>query len=228
MMLSYAGAVSDLLACPFCRELFADGEAASCPDCGVDLKPMNELPPSLEAQAEDALEGIAPKPTEERRLGWNYWGRSRGALLGLSLLGLALFFSTWVDMTKPELARVSAFDLARGRAGWLWGGAVGWFIMIPLVWSRRTVVSMRGVRVICAMFASMTAIEAIMLMVLPPGGSRLVPVEFTWGYGLYASLLVSIAGVIAAIRFGGKLDEAPAPVIVDRAPGAVPDDETVH
>src|SRR4030095_826946 len=117
----------------------------------------------------------------------------KGVLLLLGLLGLVAFFLPWVEMTQPEIASYSAFDLARGRAGWLWGGAVGWFILLPLVWTRRTIYDMRGVRIICGVSAAMTLVEVLMMVGLPPQGNRLVHIEFSWGTGLYAS------GVVAAL-----------------------------
>jgi hypothetical protein len=198
-----------LLACPFCRQLFATGEAKQCPECGVDLQPMEDLPPSLDALAEH-LERGEVTPPEHRRLALTYWGRGRGPLLLLALLGLACFFAPWVVLERPEAVTLSGFDLARGRAGWLWGGAVGWFVMIPLVASRRTIADMRGVRVITALFSSLTLAEAAMLILLPPSGSRHVGVDLSWGWGLYAGALVSALGVFFGARFGGRLDDIEA------------------
>ncbi len=205
---SYAPAVA-LLACPFCRELFSKGEANQCPECGVDLRGMDSLPPSLEALAEEAASGQMTPP-EHRSLPWWYFGRSKGLLLVLSVIGLLLFFAPWVDMRRPELVSLSGFDLARGRAGWLWGGAVAWFIMLPLVWTRRSLFKMRGVRIVCAMFAAMTLGEVAMMASLPPGGSRYLSVDFSWGWGMWASGIVSVLGIIAAVRFGGSLRDLPS------------------
>jgi hypothetical protein len=198
-----------LLACPFCRELFPPGEESKCPACGLSLKPMHELPPSLDALEEEAARGEYVPP-EDRLLPRWYFGRGRGALLLLGILGLVAFFLPWVAMTQPEIASYSAFELARGRAGWLWGGAVGWFILLPLVWTRRTITEMRGVRIICAVFAGMTLVEVLMMVGLPPQGNRLVPIEYHWGIGLYLSGLAAALGVIAAARFGGRIDDLPA------------------
>jgi hypothetical protein len=209
MAVSYALNMERLLACPFCRELFPAGEQARCPACGLSLRPMNELPPSLDVLEEEAARGEYVAPAE-RELPRYYFRRGRGALLVIGVLGLAAFFLPWVRMTSPEIASYSAFDLARGRAGWLWGGAVGWFILLPLVWTRRSVARMRGVRVICAVFAAMTLVEVLMMVALPPRSNRLYPVEFEWGFGLYASAIVSALGVAVAARFGGRADDLPA------------------
>jgi hypothetical protein len=205
----YAAGVARLLACPFCRELYPEGEADKCPECGVGLKPMEELPPSLEALAEEVASGNVVPP-EERPLPRTYFGRGRGALLVLGLLGLAFFFAPWVEMTRPEIASYSGFELARGRAGWLWGGAAAWFILVPLVWTRRSVARMRGVRIICCLFAAMTLGEVAVMMALPPRGSRYLSFEFHWGWGIYASGLVSLLALYFAARFGGRIDDLPA------------------
>lgn len=206
---SYAASMARLLACPFCRELYSADETRRCPECDVSLQPMDELPPSLEQLHQEALEGEITPP-EDRRLPFGYLGRSRGALLILAVLGLVSFFLPWVIMRKPEIGTYSAFDLARGRAGWLWGGAVAWFVMIPLVATRRTINRMRGVRIITVLFAAMTLGEVAMLVSLPPRSSRFVPVDFSWGWGLYLSGIIATLGVIFAARFGGKLSDMPA------------------
>lgn len=196
-----------LLGCPFCRELFSDDEAESCSVCGVPLLPIDRLPPSYDARARREAERRAVPP-EDRRLPWTYLGRGRGALILSSLCGLGLFFAPWIDMTRPDDIVLSGFLLARLRAGWFWGGAVGWFTLLALVVTRRTVYQMRGVRIIAATFASLTAIEAVLLFSSPPQGGRYLPVEFRWGWGLYASLIVSLIAVAFAARLGGRLEDA--------------------
>jgi hypothetical protein len=206
---TYALSVDRLLACPFCRELYAAAEAQRCPSCGLSLRPMEELPASLEALEEEAARGEYVPP-EERPLPRSYMGRGKGALLVLGILGLVAFFAPWVEMRSPEIASYSAFDLARGRAGWLWGGAVGWFILLPLVWTRRSIRALRGVRLIAAMFASMTLLEAAMMVALPPQSRRLIPIDYSWAWGLYASAAISALGVLFAARLGGRVDDLPA------------------
>ena len=116
----------------------------------------------------------------------------------------------WVELRAPEQIVVSGFDLARHRAGWLWGGAVGWFTMIPLVWTRRTIFKMRGVRIICVLFAALTLAEVAMMMALPPQSSRMRPVDLSWGWGIYLSGAVSLAAAFVASRFGGRVDSISA------------------
>jgi hypothetical protein len=195
-----------LLACPFCRTLYQRDEATVCAVCGVKLVAFERLPPSAEALSEaqhDAGEESKTLP-EDELLQWNDFGRSRGALLVTSLVGLALFFAPWVSMEAPEDVVHSGFDLATGRAGWLWGGATGWFVLLPLIWSRRTIRKMLGARPVSAMLAAMTLFEVGMLVALPPRSDRL-HVEFHWAWGLYASALVSLVGAVLGMRLGGAL-----------------------
>ncbi len=42
-----------LLACPFCREMFEEGEAKTCPVCGMALTEFAKLPPSIEAMHDE-------------------------------------------------------------------------------------------------------------------------------------------------------------------------------
>lgn len=207
MRLGYSGAMAALRACPFCRKLYTSGEASSCPDCDVALVAMSQLPPSLDALEDEAEEGKITFP-EDQPLPTTYMGSGRGALIALSLAGLVAFFLPWVELNAPEQAVYSAFDLARGRAGFLWGGATAWLVMIPLVITRRTINRMRGVRIVTAMFAAMTLTEALMLWLMPPHRGK-TPLELHFRYGLFLSAAISIAGVAVAARFGGSLDKLP-------------------
>ena len=201
-------AVARLLACPFCRSLFPSAEAKQCPECGVKLVPMENLPESLDVAVDEHEAGEVVLP-EQRVLPWNYFGRNRGALLLVAALGLALFFAPWVELRMPEESVRSGFDLARGRAGWLWGGAAGWLVTLPLVWTRRTVQRLRGVRLVTVLFAAMTLIEAGMLLSTPPKAQHHVPLEIVWRWGIYASLVTSIVGIFTAARLGGTLRDLP-------------------
>jgi hypothetical protein len=206
MSLGYSGGMAALRACPFCRKLYTSGEAATCPECEVALVPMSQLPPSLDALAEEEP-GQLVFP-ENQPLPATYMGRGRGALLALSALGLFAFFLPWVELTAPETVVYSAFDLARGRAGFLWGGATAWLVMIPLVITRRTIARMRGVRIVTVMFAAMTVTEALMLWLMPPRRGP-TPLELHFRYGLYLSGAISLVGMAVAARFGGSLDNLP-------------------
>jgi hypothetical protein len=216
MRLGYSGAMAALQACPFCRKLFTAGEASHCPDCDVALVGMNQLPPSLDALEDEAEQGQITLP-EDQPLPSTYLGRGRGALMALSVAGIAAFFLPWVELTSPESVVYSAFDLARGRAGWLWGGVTAWLVLIPLVLTRRTITRMRGVRIVTIMFAAMTFTEVMMLWLLPPRRG-ITPLELHFRYGLFLSGAISLLGVAVATRFGGTLDNLPKFLLDTRAP----------
>jgi hypothetical protein len=192
-----------LLACPFCRVLYSKGEADTCPECGVGLLPLERLPPSYEATLDEPP--APPILPENEILPRSDFSRGRGPLLVLAALGLVAFFLPWVVMTRPSDEIRSGFDLARGRAGWLWGGAVAWFVLIPLVWTRRTINAMRGVRPIVVLFSSMSLVEVGMMVLLRPSGPASIPVAYTWGVGFYATLTIGVLATLVALRFGGSL-----------------------
>ncbi len=218
-----------LFACPFCRSLFPSAEAKQCPDCGVKLVPMENLPQSLDVAVDEHEAGEIVLP-EQRVLPWNFFGRNRGALLLIAVLGLGLFFAPWVELRMPEESVRSGFDLARGRAGWLWGGAAGWLVMLPLVWTRRTIQRLRGVRLVTILFAAMTLIEAGMLLSTPPKTQHHVPLEIVWRWGIYASLATSVLGIVTAARLGGTLRDLPrvVPDISSVDPTETSSGETLH
>ena len=225
----YASPVARLNACPFCRALFPSAEAKQCPECGVKLVAMENLPPSFDAAAAELEAGEVVLP-EQRVLPWNYFGRGRGLLIVIALLGLIAFFLPWVELRMPEEEVRSGFDLARGRAGWLWGGAAGWIVIVPLVWTRRTIARMRGVRLVIALLAAMTLVEAGMLLSLPPHARHHAPLDLVWRWGIFASLSVGLAGVLAAFRFGGHLRDLPSIVtdLTSPDPTETSSGETLH
>jgi hypothetical protein len=197
-----------LLSCPFCRTLYRHNEGTTCAVCGVKLVPFEKLPPSADALAEEPLVAVLP---EDERFPWHYPGRGRGPLLVLAALGLALFFAPWVEIAMPDGVVRSGFELARGRAGWLWGGATGWFVLLPLVATRRSIHQLRGARPIAVAFSAMTLGEVLMLVSRPPQG-RLVPIEIHWSWGLYASALVSLVAAVVSLFLGGKLPKIPTTI----------------
>ncbi len=81
--------------------------------------------------------------------------------------------------------------------------------MLPLVWTRRTIARMRGVRLVTVLLAAMTLVEAGMLLTMPPHAARHVPLEIEWRWGIYLSLVTSLAGIAAAFRFGGDVQNLP-------------------
>lgn len=198
--------MSRLLGCPFCREMFESGEHTRCPDCDVMLKPLSELPPSFEAQEEEAVAWEQTAP-EDLPLPLLDPSRGRGLLLLIGVASLAVFFlAPWVTVHQPYNQAYTGFALARGALGWLWGGAVAWFVMLALVPTRRSIRQMRGVRAVLALFASMTTMEVALLLILSPRSSGGVRFDYTWSFGVYAALVLSITGVVVALFFGGAVE----------------------
>lgn len=197
--------MSGLGACPFCRQLFAPGEAQTCPECGLKLTDAAKLGPSYEASLEDPDE---PIPPHMETLPWTYAGRGRALLVALALAGLAAFFAPWVHETAPEIRVLSGFDLAR-RLGWIWAPAVAFFVLIPLVITRRSVYKMRGARFVIGFLAVVALLTVALRLSFAPVSSRLFPVRFEWGFGLYATGVVALAVLAAAPWFGGRVDDLP-------------------
>jgi hypothetical protein len=192
-----------LLACPFCREMFERGESPTCPVCGVSLVAFEKLPISEEALSED---GIVRQP-EWEPLPFTYLGRSRGALVLLAVAGLVAFFAPWVDITMPDVVSYSGFEMAR-RLGWAWGAGVAWFVLFPMVVTRRSIMKMRGARVAACFLAAVPGVTAALLLARSQQGTHgPVPLHFTWGWGLYASLGLSLLALPFAFFFGGRLDD---------------------
>lgn len=191
-----------LLACPFCREMFRESEREACPVCGVPLVAMEKLPLSHDALSEDGL----PHQPEWDRLPATYLGRGRAALAALSAVGLVFFLLPWVHVTVPDIVSYSGFTLAR-RLGWAWGAGVAWFVLLPTVLSRRTIMHMRGARVAASFLAAVPGVTAALLLVRPPHGTHGVPLRFTWELGVYGTLALSVIAVGFALFFGGRLDD---------------------
>lgn len=196
---------AELLACPFCRQLFPSGEEATCPECGIALKPLAKLPPSHDALAEDPPEVVPP---HMETLPWTYAGRGRALLAALAGLGLVTFFSPWVIEQAPELVRYSGFDLGV-RLRWIWAAGIAYMVMIPLVLSRRSVHAMRGARFAVGFLAAVVIITVVVRLSFVPEGSALRPVRIEWGWGLYACGAIALAIVLVATRFGGDLKDLP-------------------
>jgi hypothetical protein len=195
-----------LVACPFCRQLFGQGEARICPDCGIELRPLHELPPSLEAQA---LAPEPPLPAEQEQLSWAYLGRGRGPLLLTAATGIALAFAPWLHESAPEVRVLSGVQFAH-ELPWLWAAPVAWFIMLAVVLSRRTIYHMRGSRLAVMLLALMVVMTVLWRIVLTPQSGPLVPRRFEWGWGLYASGLLGAAAIVLGWRFGGSPEQLPS------------------
>lgn len=185
---------AQLLACPFCRELYGDDERTICPHCDVNLKPLYDLPPSYEVREAEAAvwERTAP---EDRRLPITHLGHGRGPLLLLAVLGFGLCFLPWIEVSRPEYLTLSAFQLARTKGFWFSGSLVGWFVAIPLLLSRRTLNQLRSARVAMAMFAALPIGQVLMLALNAPSSER-IPLAYTWGWAFYAS------GAVGALALG--------------------------
>ena len=180
-----------LLACPFCREMFEEGEAKACPVCGMELTKFEKLPPSLDAIHD---EGGVPLAPELELLPVDLSGPRQRAARGRSrAIGVVLFFLPWVRLTLPYIDAKSGFDLAHQRIGWLWASFVGWTVLIPTVLSRRNIAQLRGARVAAAFLSAIPAVAVAILLSKPPHGG-IVPVRYTWDWPIYAMLAVSLVG----------------------------------
>jgi len=198
--------MSGLIACPFCRQMFEVREAKKCPDCGLALESLAKLPPSYDAQIEYPEE---PIPPHMETLPWTYAGRRRGLLVSLAAAGLAAFFAPWIRETAPEVREMSGFALAQLR-GYFWAPAVAWFVMIPLVLTRRSIYKMRGARVAVAFLAAVVLTTVGVRLGFMPESSRLRPIRIEWLWGIYATGILAVLALAAAITFGGRLDDLPS------------------
>jgi hypothetical protein len=200
--IGYAGRVG-LVACPFCREMFEEGEATACPVCGMALTKLEKLPLSIDAIHD---EGGVPLAPELEIVPFTYARRGRGALVVLGLLGLVLFFLPWVRLTLPYVDVKSGFDLAHQRIGWLWGVFAAWMVLIPTVASRRSIWKMRGARVAAAFLSAIPSIAVAILLLRPPRGG-IIPVRYTWDWPIWATLAISLVAIAVSVRLGGRIDD---------------------
>jgi hypothetical protein len=182
--------------------MFERSESQTCPVCGVSLVAFERLPISDEALSED---GVTRQP-EWEPLSPTYLRRGRGALAVLAVAGLVVFFAPWVNLTMPDVVSYSGFELAR-RLGWAWGAGVGWFILLPMVVTRRSIMKMRGARVAASFLAAVPGLTATLLLARPQHGAHGVPLHYTWGWGLFATLALSVVAVAFALFFGGRVDD---------------------
>lgn len=201
-----------LVACPFCREMYPPKEASACPDCDVALVPLAKLPLSHDAEAVDPDEAEAPLEPHMETLPWTYHQRGRGLLVGFALAGLTLFFTPWVAERAPELRTLSGYELAR-MLGWMWAPAVAWFVMLPLVLTRRSIYRMRGARVAVAFLACIVLATVVVRVVFAPESTALRPVRIEWAWGLWATAALAISTAVASFGFGGRLDDVPTKTI---------------
>lgn len=218
--------MGELLSCPFCRELYTEEEGPACPECDLPLVPLRDLPLSLEGRAELVAAGGSIDPPQDQRLPALYLGRGKGLAALVGAVGLGLFFAPWVEIERPDAVTLSGHDLATTNAPWLWGGAIGFFLLIPLVLSRRSVAQMFGVRVISAFFPLLTLGEVAMLLLNPPSTHGYFTAGLEYAWGIYASGLVALVGVIVGAGLGGSLkDFRDLPVIDIPHAGPTGDDQ---
>ncbi len=177
---------------------------SECPLCGIRLR---ELPALAEELFDD--EGVLVGP-ERRLFPMTFLGRGRGLLVGLAVCGLGLFFAPWVHMTLPDETVYTGFDVAR-RLGWSWAPAAAWFVLIPTVLSRRTLVRLRSARLAVAFLATVPAVTATLLLLFPPQATRYVPLRFTFSWGLWATLAVALTSLVVSyfLGLGGRAPRPP-------------------
>ncbi len=203
---------SGLRACPFCRELFTDDETDTCPECGLTVRDLAELPPSPDAEQLIHEEGHAraagPAIPQTEMMPWKDMSRGRGPLLLLSVAGIAtFFFLPWARQTVPETNIFSAIDLTH-RTPFFWSALAAWLVLFPSVLTRRTILKMVGARVAVVALSAVPAMLAI-TMLRAPTQFVVKGLHFAieWSAGLYVTLALSVLSTIFALRFGGKLDD---------------------
>lgn len=182
--------------------MFRRGEAKRCPSCGLALERLEDLPPSAHVDPEPE-EAVHP---DEERLPVSYLGRGRGALLVVACLGIGAFFLPWVHETAPELRSLSGPQLASLRLGWMWAPLIAWLVMLPLVYTRRSVHKMRGARLAVAMLSALALLTVVLRLAFVPTSTALEPRRFDWGLGLWATLALSVIALGLGLRFGGRAD----------------------
>jgi hypothetical protein len=192
--------VVPLLACPFCREMFEEGERQTCPVCAMQLTAFEKLPPSPHSTVDDDGIPVAPEHEPLRHVDLR---RGKGLILALGLVGLILFFLPWMNETLPDVTSFSGFAIAR-RSGWTWAPACAWMVLVPTVLSRRSIAQLRGARAIAVFLAFVPAFTVALLIAFPPHRAFL---RFTWGWPMYATLAVSLAAAVSSLRLGGRVDD---------------------
>lgn len=182
--------------------MFEPSEATTCPECGLPLKRLEDLPATKVVADE-----LEPElPPDEETLPWTYAGRGRASLLVIAALGIAVFFLPWATLTSPERVTLTGAKFA-GLLGWMWAPLVSWMVLVPLVVSRRSIYKMRGARVATAFLCAMALLTVVVRIAFPPSGTALDPLRLEWEYGIWATGLLGIAGLVASLRFGGRIDD---------------------
>jgi hypothetical protein len=191
-----------IVACPFCREMFEHTEAKTCPECGLALRRLEELPKAKAIGGE----AVEETPPDEEILPWTYAGRGRGALVVVALAGVLAFFLPWVKETAPERIDMTGPQIA-GHLGWMWAPLVAWMVMLPLVLSRRCVFKMRGARVAVGFLAGMSLMTVVVRMAFKPPYNPIDPHIIDWGVGMYVNAALSVVAMGLSFMFGGRIDD---------------------
>jgi hypothetical protein len=223
---------SGLRACPFCRELFTDDETDTCPECGLVVKDLAELPPSPEADAltaDEAGRGIQATIPQAEMLPWLDMSRGRGPLLACALAGMAAFYYLpWASQTMPHVIDFTGVQLGHAQQ-FFWATFTAWLVLFPAVLSRRSILKMAGARPIVTVLSAAPALQCAFLLSRPTKMQvHGIPFEFHWGPGIYATLAVSVVATFFALRFGGRLDDVKVPAGSKHATSAKDQGETVH
>lgn len=198
--------MDSLLACPFCREMFAAGEVQTCPTCDIELRPLAELPPSHEAQLLDPFD---EEPPEDEVHPWAYTERGRGALIVVAVMGLGFMFAPWVHERAPEIHSLSGFAYAQ-LLPWLWAVPIAWLTMLGVTVSRRSIRQMRGARVAVGLLAGIVLVTLGVRVAMPPTIlQKMVAIDQSWGMGLWANAILGAAALFLATRLGGDLEDMP-------------------
>jgi hypothetical protein len=125
----------------------------------------------------------------------------RAPLLACCLLGLLSYAAPWVVEHAPERYVWSGYALAQ-RLPWLWAPPVAYLVILAVTASRRTVHALRGVRMVLSLLASIALGGPVIRILLPAPKASLYPIDYDWGLGLYAAILLGMATLVASIKAG--------------------------
>lgn len=199
-----------LRACPFCRELFVDDETETCPECGLVVKDLADLPPSPDAEvleSEESRGRVVAKTPHTEPLPWTHMGRGRAVVLFCAVAGLITFYLPWAVQTVPHVVSYSARNMATIKP-FYWSAFTAWLVLFPAALSRRTLLKMVGARVALVFLAAIPGLQALMMLqrqthVVSHG----IDFEFHWTAAIYVTLALSAIASLFAARFGGRLDD---------------------
>lgn len=78
------------------------------------------------------------------------------------------------------------------RLGWIWGAPVAWFVLLPLVASRRSVGALRGAWFSVMMLGAIASTVSLVRVIFPPSRPLHIPLSYAWGWGLWANAALGI------------------------------------